>query len=210
MTTTILISAIVTLLIVLVLLLRVKAYFIFTKKHSIPYFLVTENKSNEKSKAILFGKNHHLFSGNYGSDNSIQITTVRDDLKYLHILMEAAERPFEIRELALKGKKEDFKNEVISLCTSDANGQMCEIPIVLGVYFDKDHFKDEDEITIRLRDNYKIDANTYLTYFLKPNAKVQWMFFYNTKSYYKTSLFRYLFYKRIPAYSRHDNNFNCS
>jgi hypothetical protein len=143
-----------------------------------PYSVNITNSTAGTLNAILFGKNKYLLSTNYGSPVGITIAPSQTNISYLMLLQQSAEQPFETSFMRILSTSNPQVNQVITVTSFDANGQSCDIPIMLSSFFSPNQFQD-GMVDIPL--NMKIDGNTYFTFPILAGLTVTMTFFPRNK-----------------------------
>ena len=197
---------------IIILLLRLKGYFYFVKEPNSAMCFESVNNSTENANVVLFGLNSELLKPNYGSEKGITICPLPKNIAYLELLQRSGNNPFTTREVNIRGKLREIYNLVLYVETKDANAQKHTIPIFVNSYIEKEHgkviydtnglgFKGEyteeelnSDVEVIIPYPIKINANTLVSFLMKPSSKIEWRIFYQTKEICYATVFKYLFY----------------
>lgn len=154
------------------------------KPTSSPYCITIKNTTNEVKSCNLFGLGQNIFRKNFGSDEGVTVSMGVSYVDYLFMLIQSAFQPFETGLIRLMSKNTKQLEEIITITSKDANGQMCQIPIITANYIKPDGigmFVDEEGNKL-LEDDYKnlniyyvvrIDVSTDLDLKILPNTELQ-------------------------------------
>lgn len=133
----------------------------------IPYQVVVENKSNKVQKAVLFGCASNYHKANFGNPAGLDISVPFSDVDYSKLLFQSGVRSFTCNKIRLHSSKRMNIEKNIKVCSSDANGQSCTIPITPSKY--------ELGIQTALRDipfKVKINESTEISFDVHPNSQI--------------------------------------
>jgi hypothetical protein len=184
------------LLVVVFKLFKQNVSFRVIKEHSLPYgLIVTNNDHKDKKNAVLFGLNSYLLTPNYGSDIPITVVPTQNNVSYLEVLQQSANRPFITRIISFKGKINDIRDIVLTYTQKDANGMSFTKPIIIEKLIDIDKVDlndNENDQTVEIKYKTEVDANTQISFYLKPQSKVDIYIFYNTVQYTVMGIFGYI------------------
>jgi hypothetical protein len=162
------------------------------KPTSTPYCIVIKNNTNELKRCNLFGFGSNIFRKNFGSDEGVEVKMLVSNIDYLFMLIQSAFQPFETALIRLSSKNLKQLTEIITITSKDANGQMCQIPLITNNYIKPDGigmFVDEEGKELG-EDDYKkldvpypmrIDMNTDLDLKILPNTELHLVVFPSNK-----------------------------
>lgn len=151
---------------------------------STPYFIIIKNTTNEIKRCSLFGFGINIFRKNFGSDEGITVEMAQSNVDYLFMLIQSAFQPFETGLIQMRSKNLKQLMNVVTITSKDANGQLCQIPIITANYIRPDgigtsvdvegkDLGEDDEKIIDVYYNLKLDMGTDLNLTLLPNAELR-------------------------------------
>lgn len=146
---------------------------------SSPIQLMIKNNTEEIKNAVLFGSNRHLLTKGFGSDEGLEITPVTGNISYLEILQSIAHDPIETSLIRIQSANTSQVTQVMTIYSSDVNGQSVSIPIIVQSYFSTHQFQ-AGIVDVPFVTNF--DGNTDLSFPVLPQTTVTITFFYKKKS----------------------------
>jgi len=99
-----------------------------------PYCLIINNKTTDIKNCFLFGLGQFIHAKNYGSDEGLNVAMQTSNVSYIELLMQSGFMPFETKLIRLRSKSREQISQIIFITSKDANGQMCEIPLIVQSY----------------------------------------------------------------------------
>ena len=138
------------------------------------------NTANKKTTAVLFGFNDNLMQSNFGSGKEVIISPSYNipspDVTYLQLLVDSCYKPFKIKEIKLCGKFSDIKGLILWVQSKNMNGSNNPPTLI----FINNHINAElyskrevtDDIVVIIPCFIRIDANTFIRCWMKPNSKI--------------------------------------
>jgi len=168
-------------------------YVKYIREYSNPYYLSVKNTNGLVQRAVLYGFNDKLHSQNYGSGNGVIIESQSDN-PYLRHLSNSAYSPFEIKRIIIEGNKEEVYEMCLSIYSADANGQSCCVPISVKQNIDDSitSFLSDERIRVQMNYPIKIDGNTFISFFAKPNSETNMYIYYQKENYKLMRFYRHL------------------
>ncbi len=136
------------------------------------YSIDFENTTDKPLKCVLFGCNYNLLRENFGSDNGIKISLSHKELSYIHALQQSQSRPIKTKMIKIVSDNVKQLSTVLSLTSKDANGQMCQIPIITNSFMTNDI-----KNVLPFSYNARIDGGTSLSFYIEPNTKGTILFY---------------------------------
>lgn len=106
-----------------------------------PYQISVANTTAGTLTAVLFGKNQYLLSTNYGSAVGITVTPSQTNVSYIQLLQQSAEQPFETSLIRVQSTNAAQVTQILTVTTTDANGQTCSVPVITQSYFSANQFQ---------------------------------------------------------------------
>jgi hypothetical protein len=189
-------------LIILYVLMLIYKFSFYVKEivDDFGYQFVINNIGSKLGTATLYGYNKYVLTSNFGSDSSVSIIPTQSSVSYIECLTQSFKDPFIIKTTRLQGSIEQLMNMVIEITNSDASGQLCQIPIFVKSYLEKEYpqyiKKDEkQEVVLDIDFDIDIDGRTYLKFSVLPNSKIFTTFFVQKEKYIKTNIFKLLISK---------------
>ncbi len=160
---------------------------------SSPYSIVIKNNTDSLKKCSLFGLAENIFKKNLGSDEGISVSMGVSYVDYVFMLIQSAFEPFETGVIRLYSKNLKQLHETITITSKDANGQMCQIPLItenyirpdgIGTVVDEDGKElGQDELKyIDIHYAVIIDVNTNFDLHILPNSELE-VFIYPSKKF---------------------------
>jgi hypothetical protein len=134
-----------------------------------PYQVTVTNTTGGTLAAVLFGKNSHLLSTNFGSAAGIDVTPAQSNVTYVELLQQSAEQPFETSLIRIQSSNASQVTQIITVTSKDANGQSCAVPIITQSYFSANQFQSG---IIDVPHAVRVDGNTALGFNVLPNTSV--------------------------------------
>jgi hypothetical protein len=148
-------------------------------KTATPYQVTVTNSTAGTLNAVLFGKNSHLLSANFGSAAGIVVSPAQSNVTYVELLQQSAEQPFETSLIRIQSQNTAQITQIITVTSKDANGQSCTVPIITQSYFSANQFQAgilDVPHAVRIDGNtslgFPVMANTAVVFTLFPASKV--------------------------------------
>ena len=153
---------------------------------SSPYIIVIKNTTNEFKRCNLFGFGKNIFSKNFGSDEGVEVKMLVSNIDYLFMLIQSAFQPFETGLIRLSSKNVKQLSQIITITSKDANGQLCQVPIIthgyvkpdgIGMFVDVDgnELKEDDDKYLDVHYMVKVDMSTDLDIQILPNTELHFV-----------------------------------
>ena len=143
-------------------------------KQPTPYQVNVTNTTAGTLTVVLFGLNTYLLSNNFGSSVGVTVTPAQSNVSYLELLQQSASQPFETSLIRIQTSNPSQITQILTLTSKDANGQLCQIPIITQSYFSANQFQ---STILDVPYPVKIDGNTYLTFPILANTTATYTFF---------------------------------
>ncbi len=138
-------------------------------KQASPYQVSVVNSTAGTLTAVLFGYNIYQLTSNFGSAVGITVTPSQTNVSYLQLLSQSASQPFETSLIRIQSSNNSQITQIITINSSDANGQSCTIPLITQSYFSANQFQAGIlDIPFAVR----VDGNTYLSFGVLANTTV--------------------------------------
>ncbi len=139
-----------------------------------PYQVNVTNTTAGALTVVLFGMNTFLLTPNFGSSVGVTVSPAQVNVSYLELLNQSANQPFETSLMRIQTSNPSQLTQILTVTSKDANGQLCQIPIITQSYFSANQFQS----TI-LDVNYpvKIDGNTNVSFPILGNTTATYTFF---------------------------------
>jgi hypothetical protein len=139
-----------------------------------PYQVNVTNTTPNALTVVLFGMNTYLLTPNFGSSVGVTVSPAQVNVSYLELLNQSANQPFETSLMRIQTSNPSQLTQILTVTSKDANGQLCQIPIITQSYFSSNQFQS----TI-LDVNYpvKIDGNTNISFPILGNTTATYTFF---------------------------------
>ncbi len=143
-------------------------------KQPSPYQVSVVNSTAGTLTAVLFGMNQYLLTTNFGSAVGITVTPSQTNVSYLELLQQSASQPFETSLIRIQSTNTAQITQILTITSKDANGQLCQIPVITQSYFSANQFQSGIlDVPFALR----IDGNTNLQFSVLANTTVVLTFF---------------------------------
>lgn len=143
-------------------------------KQPTPYQVNVTNTTAGTLTVVLFGLNTYLLTNNFGSSVGVTVTPAQSNVSYLELLQQSASQPFETSLIRIQTSNPSQITQILTLTSKDANGQLCQIPIITQSYFSANQFQ---STILDVPYPVKIDGNTYLTFPILANTTATYTFF---------------------------------
>lgn len=143
-------------------------------KQPTPYQVNVTNTTPVTLTVVLFGLNTYLLTNNFGSSVGVTVTPAQSNVTYLELLQQSASQPFETSLIRIQTSNPSQITQILTLTSKDANGQLCQIPIITQSYFSANQFQ---STILDVPYPVKIDGNTYLTFPILANTTATYTFF---------------------------------
>jgi hypothetical protein len=143
-------------------------------KQASPYQVSIVNSTAGTLNAVLFGMNQYLLTANFGSAVGITVTPSQTNVTYLELLQQSASQPFETSLIRIQSTNTAQITQIITITSKDANGQLCQIPLITQSYFSANQFQAG---ILDIPFAVKIDGNTNLTLPILATTTVTMTFF---------------------------------
>lgn len=148
-------------------------------KQPSPYQVSITNSTPNPLLCTLFGMNQYLLTPNFGSAVGITVIPSQSNVTYLELLQQSASQPFETSLMRIQSVNTAQITQIITITSKDANGQLCQIPLITQSYFSANQFQSGIlDIPFALR----IDGNTNLQFTVLGNTTVVMTFFPRDKA----------------------------
>jgi hypothetical protein len=148
-------------------------------KQPSPYQVSITNSTPNPLLCTLFGMNQFLLTPNFGSAVGITVIPSQSNVTYLELLQQSSSQPFETSLLRIQSVNTAQITNIITITSKDANGQLCQIPLITQSYFSANQFQSGIlDIPFALR----IDGNTNLQFNVLGNTTVIMTFFPRDKA----------------------------
>ena len=143
-------------------------------KQPTPYQVNVTNTTGSTGTVVLFGLNTFLLTANFGSSVGVTVTPAQVNVSYLELLNQSASQPFETSLIRIQTSNASQLTQILTLVSKDANGQLCQIPIITQSYFSANQFQ---STILDVPYPVKIDGNTYVTFPILANTTATYTFF---------------------------------
>jgi len=144
------------------------------RKQSSPYQVSITNSTVTPLTATLFGMNQYLLTPNFGSAVGITVVPSQTNVSYLELLQQSASQPFETSLIRIQSTNTAQITQIITITSKDANGQLCQIPLITQSYFSANQFQSG---ILDVPYAVKIDGNTNLQFTVLGSTTVVMTFF---------------------------------
>lgn len=131
------------------------------RKQPSPYQVSITNSTVTPLTATLFGMNQYLLTPNFGSAVGITVIPSQTNVSYLELLQQSASQPFETSLIRIQSTNTAQITQIITITSKDANGQLCQIPLITQSYFSANQFQSG---ILDVPYAVKIDGNTNLQF----------------------------------------------
>ena len=149
-----------------------------TAKQPSPYQVNISNTTGADATCVLFGSNIYLLSANFGSDAGVTVTPSQAGVAYLQLLQQSQSQPFETSLLRIQSSNATQVTQQITITSTDANGQSCNIPLIVQNYFTAYQFQSG---IVDVPFPVRIDGNTYLSFTVLAGVSLSMTFFPSEK-----------------------------
>lgn len=143
-------------------------------KQPTPYQVNVTNTTAGTLTVTLFGLNTYLLTPNFGTSVGVTVTPAQSNVSYLELLQQSASQPFETSLIRIQTSNPSQITQILTLTSKDANGQLCQIPIITQSYFSANQFQ---STILDVPYPVKIDGSTYLTFPILGNTTATYTFF---------------------------------
>jgi hypothetical protein len=147
-------------------------------KQPTPYQVNVTNTTAGTLTVTLFGLNTYLLTPNFGTSVGVTVTPAQSNVSYLELLQQSASQPFETSLIRIQTSNPSQITQILTLTSKDANGQLCQIPIITQSYFSANQFQ---STILDVPYPVKIDGSTYLTFPILGNTTATYTFFPSEK-----------------------------
>jgi len=131
------------------------------RKQPSPYQVSITNSTVTPLTATLFGMNQFLLTPNFGSAVGITVIPSQTNVSYLELLQQSASQPFETSLIRFQSTNTAQITQIVTITSKDANGQLCQIPLITQSYFSANQFQSG---ILDVPYAVKIDGNTNLQF----------------------------------------------
>ena len=143
-------------------------------KQPTPYQVNITNTTASAGTVVLFGLNTFLLTANFGSSAGVTVTPAQVNVSYLELLNQSANQPFETSLIRIQTSSPSQLTQILTVVSKDANGQLCQIPIITQSYFSANQFQ---STILDVPYPVKIDGNTYITFPILAGTTATYTFF---------------------------------
>ena len=143
-------------------------------KQPTPYQVNVTNTTPNPLTVVLFGLNTFLLTPNFGTSVGVIVTPAQVNVSYLELLNQSASQPFETSLIRIQTSSPSQLTQILTVTSKDANGQLCQIPIITQSYFSANQFQ---STILDVPYPVKIDGNTYVTFSILGNTTATYTFF---------------------------------
>jgi hypothetical protein len=143
-------------------------------KQPTPYQVNVTNTTGATGTVVLFGLNTFLLTANFGSSVGVTVTPAQVNVSYLELLNQSASQPFETSLIRIQTSSASQLTQILTVVSKDANGQLCQIPIITQSYFSANQFQ---STILDVPYPVKIDGNTYVTFPILAGQTATYTFF---------------------------------
>jgi len=143
-------------------------------KQPTPYQVNVTNTTPNPLTVVLFGLNTYLLTPNFGTSVGVIVTPAQVNVSYLELLNQSASQPFETSLIRIQTSSPSQLTQILTVTSKDANGQLCQIPIITQSYFSANQFQ---STILDVPYPVKIDGNTYVTFSILGNTTATYTFF---------------------------------
>jgi hypothetical protein len=147
-------------------------------KQPTPYQVNVTNTTPNPLTVVLFGLNTFLLTPNFGTSVGVIVTPAQVNVSYLELLNQSASQPFETSLIRIQTSSPSQLTQILTVTSKDANGQLCQIPIITQSYFSANQFQ---STILDVPYPVKIDGNTYVTFSILGNTTATYTFFPSEK-----------------------------
>lgn len=144
-----------------------------------PYIVIATNASTTLTRtAVIFGQFKYGNVGRFGSDVDVTVSLGVPTATYSQLLSQSAVEPFEIVLTRVVCTDANQLQTSLSLNASDPSGETKTRSITVGSYESPDQYS---TTKIDVKQNYRIDGTTWLTYSMLPSTSVTFYFYVAAK-----------------------------
>lgn len=143
-------------------------------KQPSPYQVNVTNTTPNPLTVVLFGLNTYLLTANFGSSVGVIVTPAQVNVSYLELLNQSASQPFETSLIRIQTSNASQLTQILTVTSKDANGQLCQIPIITQSYFSANQFQ---STILDVPYPVKIDGNTNISFPILGNTTATYTFF---------------------------------
>lgn len=143
-------------------------------KQPTPYQVNVTNTTLSAGTVVIFGLNTYLLTPNFGSSTGITVTPAQTNVSYLELLQQSASQPFETSLIRIQTTTIPQLTQILTVTSKDANGQLCQIPIITQSYFSANQFQ---STILDVPYPVKIDGNTSISFVLLAGETATYTFF---------------------------------
>jgi len=147
-------------------------------KQPTPYQVNVSNTTGSNLTVTLFGYNTFLLTTNFGSSVGVTVTPAQVNISYLELLSQSASQPFETSLIRVQTSNAAQLTQILTVTSKDANGQLCQIPIITQSYFSANQFQ---STILDIPYPVKIDGNTNISFTILANTTATYTFFPSEK-----------------------------
>jgi hypothetical protein len=147
-------------------------------KQPTPYQVNVTNTTGSTGTVVLFGLNTYLLTTNFGSSVGVTVTPAQVNVSYLELLNQSANQPFETSLIRIQTSNASQLTQILTVTSKDANGQLCQIPVITQSYFSANQFQ---STILDVPYPVKIDGNTYITFNILAGTTATYTFFPSEK-----------------------------
>lgn len=143
-----------------------------------PYVVQVANAGLATETAILFGYNKYFAAANYGSGANITVSMGLTNVTYPELLAQSSFQPFEVVLTRVESSSSSQLTTSMLLKRQDASGNDQARPITVSSYYSPDQFANN---IIDVKQNYRIDSQTWIEYQVLAGASAKFSFFVAAK-----------------------------
>ena len=143
-------------------------------KQPTPYQVNVTNTTGSTGTVVLFGLNTFLLTTNFGSSTGVTVTPAQVNVSYMDVLNPSENQPFETSLVRIQTSNASQLTQILTVVSKDANGQLCQIPVITQSYFSANQFQ---STILDVPYPVKIDGNTYITFPILANTTATYTFF---------------------------------
>jgi len=150
-------------------------------KQPSPYQVNVTNTTAGSLTCVLFGMNQYLLTSNFGSATGLTVAPAQTNVSYLELLQQSASQPFETSLIRVQTGSTNASaqlTQILTVTSKDANGQLCQIPIITQSYFSANQFQPN---ILDVPYPVKIDGNTNISFVVLATVTVTITFFPSNK-----------------------------
>jgi len=139
-----------------------------------PYQVNVVNTTPNPLTVVLFGMNTYLLTPNFGTSVGVIVAPAQNNVSYLQLLQQSANQPFETSLIRIQTNVASQLTQILTVTSSDANGQLLQIPIITQSYFSANQFQ---STILDVPYPVKIDGNTNISFTILGNTTATYTFF---------------------------------